>query len=152
MTRTTAREIAVQLGFSVVMTEQFAEEVLDEFFEKEHYETLGRENSLFAEYPDDKQMDYIRAVVGLVFTHRVELDAYIEKYAKGWKVGRISKTAAAIMRVAMCEILYMPEIPDAAAINEAVELAKGYEDEDVVAFINGVLGGFIRGEVENREE
>ncbi len=152
MTRTTAREIAVQLGFSVVMTEQFAEEVLDEFFEKEHYETLGRENSLFAEYPDDKQMEYIRAVVGLVFTHRVELDAYIEKYAKGWKVGRISKTAAAIMRVAMCEILYMPEIPDAAAINEAVELAKGYEDEDVVAFINGVLGGFIRGEVENREE
>ena len=46
----------------------------------------------------------------------------------------------------------MPDIPNAAAINEAVELAKGYEDEDVVAFINGVLGGFIRGEVEGREE
>jgi N utilization substance protein B len=82
----------------------------------------------------------------------VELDAYIEKYAKGWKVGRISKTAAAIIRTAMCEILYMPDVPNAAAINEAVELAKGYEDEDVVAFINGVLGGFIRGEVENKEE
>ena len=152
MTRTTAREIAVQLGFSVVMTEQFAEDVLDEFFEKEHYETLGKENTLFAEYPDEKQMDYIRAVVQLVFEHRVELDAYIEKYAKGWKVGRISKTAAAIMRVAMCEILYLPDIPNAAAINEAVELAKGYEDEDIVAFINGVLGGFIRGEVENKDE
>ena len=152
MTRTTAREIAVQLGFSVVMTEQFAEDVLDEFFEAEHYETLGKENPLFAELPDETQMEYIRTLVGLVFAHRVELDAYIEKYAKGWKVGRISKTAAAIIRTAMCEILYMPDVPNAAAINEAVELAKGYEDEDVVAFINGVLGGFIRGEVENKEE
>lgn len=151
MTRTTAREIAVQLGFSVVMTEQFAQDVLDEFFEKEHYETLGKENELFSEYPDEKQMEYIRALVELVFTHRVELDAYIEKYANGWKVGRISKTAAAIMRTAICEILYMPDVPNAAAINEAVELAKGYEDEDVVAFINGVLGGFIRGEVEKEE-
>ncbi len=151
MTRTTAREIAVQLGFSLVMSEQFADELMDEFFEAEHYESLGRENSLYAEFPDDAQMNYIRALVQLIFDHRVELDAYIEKYAKGWKIGRISKTAAAIMRCAMAEILYMPDVPDAAAINEAVELAKGYEDEDVVAFINGVLGGFMRGEVENKE-
>ncbi len=149
MTRTTAREIAVQLGFSLVMSEQFADELMDEFFEAEHYESLGKENPLYAELPDEVQMNYIRALVQLIFDHRVELDAYIEKYAKGWKIGRISKTAAAIMRCAMAEILYMPDVPDAAAINEAVELAKGYEDEDVVAFINGVLGGFMRGEVEN---
>ncbi len=152
MTRTTAREIAVQLSFSLVMTEQFADELLDAFFEEEHYASLGRENELYAEYPDEKQMEYIHALTRLVFEHRVELDAYIEKYAKGWKIGRISRTAAAIMRCAMCEILYMPDIPDSAAINEAVEIAKGYEDEDVVAFINGVLGGFMRGEVENKTE
>ncbi|MBE7016713.1 MAG: transcription antitermination factor NusB [Ruminococcaceae bacterium] len=151
MTRTTAREIAVHLGFSLVMSEQFADELMDEFFETEHYESLGKENPLYAEFPDETQMNYIRALVQLIFDHRVELDAYIEKYAKGWKIGRISKTAAAIMRCAMAEILYMPDVPDAAAINEAVELAKGYEDEDVVAFINGVLGGFMRGEVENKE-
>lgn len=147
MTRTTAREIALQLGFSVVMTESFAGDVLDSFFEEEHYHSLGGESQLFAEYPDAKQMDYIRRLVKLIFDHRVELDAYIEKYAKGWRVERISKTASAIMRCAMCEILYMDDVPNAAAINEAVELAKGYEDEDVVAFINGVLGGFVRGEV-----
>ena len=50
------------------------------------------------------------------------------------------------MRCAVCEILYMDDVPDAAAINEAVELAKGYDDPDTVAFINGVLGGFMRGE------
>lgn len=147
MTRTTAREIALQLGFSLVMCEEFPENVLDEFFDAEHYATLGGESKLFAEYPDDKQMDYIRRLVKLIYDHRVETDAYIETYARGWKVGRISKTATAIMRCAMCEVLYMDDVPNAAAINEAVELAKGYEDADVVAFINGVLGGFMRGEV-----
>ena len=52
--------------------------------------------------------------------------------------------ASAIMRVAMYEILYMPEIPNSAAINEALEIAKKYEDEKVVAFVNGILGSFVR--------
>ena len=43
----------------------------------------------------------------------------------------------------------MEEIPDSAAINEAVELAKGYDNPDTVAFINGVLGGFMRKDTEN---
>ena len=45
----------------------------------------------------------------------------------------------------------MPDIPDAASMDEAVELLKGYEDADVVAFVNGVLGGFYRGEVKPEE-
>ena len=52
----------------------------------------------------------------------------------------------------MCEILYMDDVPNAAAINEAVELAKGYEEPETVAFINGVLGSFVRGEVEPEAE
>lgn len=151
MTRTTAREIAVQLGFSVVAAEELAENVLDSFFDEEHYASLAEENSLYSEYPDTRQMNYIRTVVRLIFEHRPELDAYIEKYARGWKASRISKTAGALMRCAMCEILYMEDIPDAAAINEAVELAKKYENEDVVAFINGVLGSFVRGEKDPEE-
>ena len=56
------------------------------------------------------------------------------------------------MRCAMCEILYMDDVPNAAAINEAVELAKGYEEPETVAFINGVLGSFVGGEVEPEAE
>lgn len=56
--------------------------------------------------------------------HAAELDADIEKYAKGWRFERISLVASAIMRVAMYEILYMQDIPNGAAINEAVEIAK----------------------------
>ena len=54
--------------------------------------------------------------------------------------------ASAIMRVAMFEILYMQDIPDKAAINEAVEIAKKYETPETVKFINGILGSFVRQE------
>lgn len=144
MTRPIAREIAIGLGFSLIINGELAEGALDEFFDREHYDSLSAENPLFEEYPDKKQMKYIYDLVMLISVHMLELDDYIERHSEGWKLGRISKTAAAIMRCAMCEILYMDDIPDAVAINEAVELAKGYEDEDTVAFINGVLGGFVR--------
>ena len=146
MTRTTARELALQLSFAVAAGGDFAPDALDTFFESEHYASLSGENPIFDEYPDERQMRYIRTLVQLTFDHRVQLDAYIQKYASGWRVERISKTAVAIMRAAMCEILYMDEVPNAAAINEAVELAKRYEEKDAAAFINGVLGGFVRGE------
>ena len=60
----------------------------------------------------------------------------------------MSKTALAVLRCCLCEIMYMEDIPDSAAINEAVELAKGYDEPDTVAFVNGVLGGYMRGRSE----
>jgi N utilization substance protein B len=81
-----------------------------------------------------------------VFDHSAELDGYIEQYAKGWRFSRIDRVASAIMRVTMYEILYMPEIPNKVAINEAIEIAKKYLDDDVVKFVNGILGSFVRSE------
>ena len=140
------------MGFSVAASGETAEETLERFFETEHYASMAEENPLFAETPDEQQMNYIRALVGLIAEHRAELDAYIEKYARGWTASRIDRTAGAILRCAMSEILWLPDVPNAAAINEAVELAKKYEDEDVVAFINGILGSFVRGEIETKED
>lgn len=148
MTRTVAREIAIQLSFAAQLAGEDARETADVFFTPEYFETLAEEDTLFREYPDEQQLAYIRRLTGLVYDHMYELNHYIEKYAKGWKLGRISHIAAAILRCAMCEILYMDDIPNAAAVNEAVELAKGYEEPETVAFINGILGSFIRGEVE----
>ena len=122
-----------------------AEEALDRFFDREHYATLAIEGEQFAEYPDAGQMPYIRALAMMTVEKRAELDGYIGTYAHGWTARRLSRTAGAILRCAMCEILYLPDVPDAAAINEAVELAKKYEGEEGPAFINGVLGGFVRG-------
>ncbi len=153
MTRTAARELAILLGFAAGADgAETAQETMDRFFEPEHYASMAEENPLFAEYPDERQMEYIRSLVTLIAERRETLDAYIEKYARGWKAERISRTAGAVLRCAMSEILWLPEVPNAAAINEAVELAKKYEDADTVAFINGILGGFVRGEVEQEQE
>ena len=148
MTRTTAREIAIQLSFAASATGREPAEIADEFFSEEHFATLAAEDELFSEYPGKKQLVYIRELTGLIGEKREELDSYIERYAKGWKPERISRTALAVLRCAMCEILYMEEIPNAAAINEAVELDKKYDEPDTVAFVNGVLGGFVRGELD----
>ena len=146
MKRTTARELAIQLSFAAAASGVAPEQMLDSFFDREHYESLGAEQEIFAEYPDEKQMDYIRRLTLLTAENRSEIDGFIERYARGWKIERISRTALAVMRCAICEILYMEDIPNAAAINEAVELDKNYDEPDTVAFVNGVLGGFMRGE------
>ena len=73
--------------------------------------------------------------------------SWTAKYSKGWSFARIPLVASAIMRVAMYEILYMPDIPHGASINEAVEIAKKYETPETVKFINGILGTFVRQEI-----
>lgn len=153
MTRTAARELAVQLCFRLAQNPETSPgEALDEFFDREYFNSLSKEEEMCPEYPDELQMEYIRRLTEGTAERRGELDGYIEKYAKGWKVSRISKTALAVLRTAMYEILHMDDVPNAAAINEAVELAKGYEEADTVAFINGILGSFVRGELEREAE
>ena len=76
--------------------------------------------------------------------HLQELDDAIAKRLKGWKLSRISRVSHALLRLAVCEMLYFGDIPVGASINEAVELAKTYGDADAPRFINGVLGSIAR--------
>ena len=118
------------------------------FFEEEYFRALPAEDTLFAEIPGEREMDYICRLVNGIRELREELDAVVERYAQGWKLSRISTTALAALRCAIYEILYMPDIPPSASINEAVELAKSYDEPETVSFINGILGSFMR----DREE
>ena len=147
MTRKAAREIAVRLCFAISENPSDSDTLLSVFFSEEYYSSLKDEDGVFANVPDELQREYITRLVMGVHQHSAELDGYIEKYAVGWKFGRISRTAVAIMKTAMYEVLYMPDVPGKAAINEAVELAKSYESPETVPFINGVLGSFIRTEL-----
>ena len=146
MTRKNAREIAVRLCFGLSATNENANALLERTFDKDYYESLKAEDELFSEYPDEKQLEYISRIVKGVGLHSAELDDYIMKYAKGWQFSRISRTALAAMKTAMFEMLYMPDVPNSAAINEAVELAKRYDEADTVSFVNGVLGSFVKNE------
>lgn len=73
-----------------------------------------------------------------------QLDEAIEPRLKGWKLSRISRVSLTLLRLAVCEILYFDNIPVGASINEAVELAKIYGDDEAPKFINGVLGAVAR--------
>jgi N utilization substance protein B len=146
MTRTAAREIAVRLCFCISENPMNPSYMLRDFFDEEHYASMKGEDKLYEELPDKKQSEYIERLVTGCHEHSAELDGYIEKHAKGWKFGRISRTAVAIMKAAMFEVLYMPDVPNKAAISEAVELSKRYEPKETVSFVNGVLGSFSREE------
>ena len=147
MKRTVAREIAVRLCFSLSENPTDPHSYMENVFEESYYATLKDEDELYDTNPDVSQLEYINRLVIGVFDHSAELDGYIDKYAVGWRFGRISRTAVAIMKAAMYEVLYMPDIPNRAAINEAIELAKSYDPPETVAFINGVLGAFSRSEM-----
>ena len=147
MNRSTAREIAVNFAFELAFSDERAEALLARELTPEAFALRGREEPIYAQFPGEGELDYITRLVRGVGGHGAELDGYIDKYAKGWKFSRIDRVASAIMRVAMYEILYMPDVPDKAAINEAVEIAKKYVDDDVVKFINGILGSFVRTEL-----
>ncbi len=146
MTRSTARELAMHLSFELSFSSQTADELLEYAMTRTIFTMIGEEEPLYAEFPNEKQREYIASLVRGVYAHCAELDEYISRYAIGWNFSRIPRVAVAIMRVAMYEILYMQDVPNAAAINEAVELCKHYEDAEVVSFVNGILGSFVRKE------
>lgn len=151
MNRSTAREIAVHFAFELAFSSDRAGELLERELTPESFAARAQDEPLYAEFPGESELDYITTLVRGVGGHGAELDGYIEKYAKGWRFSRIDRVASAIMRVTMYEILYMPDVPNKVAINEAVEIAKKYLDEDVVKFINGILGSFVRTELPEQE-
>lgn len=148
MTRSIARHLAIQLCFASASSGREPAELAADFFTEEHFASLKEVDELYAELPGEKFLDYIVRLSTLVFEKKEELDEVIGRYARGWDVNRISKTALTILRCAICEILYLEDVPAGAAINEAVELDKNYDEPDTVAFVNGILGSFVRAELQ----
>ena len=87
--------------------------------------------------------DFVRDVVYGVVTHKEEIDETANKFMKDWTIDRIDKTGKAILRVGLFELMYT-DTPDIVVINEAVELAKKYSDDNVRKIINAVLDKYIR--------
>ena len=130
MTRKDARENCFKLLFEYEVQKITAEEALSLFYELTE-EVEG-------------QSDYIDNTVKTAISNIEEIDAVIEKFSNGWKISRLAKVTLAVLRVAVCELLYMNDIADGIAINEAVEIAKIYNDEKSAKFVNGVLSSVYK--------
>ncbi len=82
--------------------------------------------------------EYAIEIIGTVNSHRQEIETHIEAVLVAWQLNRLPKIDQDILRISVAEMLFL-ELPVKIAINEAVELAKRYSDDDGFRFINGVL-------------
>ena len=128
MTRKMAREEA----FILIFEKAFNDSELDEIL------------SVACEVRDLEPDEYIEKVFYGVFENIEEIDSVISENAVGWKIGRISKTALSVLRLAIFEIKYYDEIPASVSVNEAVELCKKYATKEDASFVNGILSTVIK--------
>ena len=82
--------------------------------------------------------EFVKDIVYGVITHQNELDEIANKALNNWTIDRLGNTDQAIIRMGVYELLYT-DTPDIVAINEAVELAKNYSDDEVRKMINAAL-------------
>ena len=130
MKRSQARELAMQLLFSMEARNDFSPECKDAFLEF---------------YPPENQKNYVNSVYGAFADHMEEVDAAIEANAEHWHKDRIAKVDLAVLRVAIAEMTFAEEpTPEGVAINEAVNIAKKFGSEESGRFVNGVLGNYSR--------
>lgn len=103
-------------------------------------------DNLLNEIPASAEaMPYIKEVVLGVMDKEDELCGIISaNLADRWKIERISKVARTVLMLAIYEMKYVEDVPDKVAINEAVELAKKFDEPDSSSFVNGVLASVVR--------
>ena len=128
MSRQLARETAFKMIFqmdvgknALEVAERTMEEALDEGLIKK------------------RDTAYILELVAGVADKKDELDAFIAEHAKGWTLDRINVIEKNLIRLALYEIRHMENIPYEVSVNEAIELAKRYGEDDAYSFVNGIL-------------
>lgn len=131
MNRRTLREQVFKLLFRIEFNNQ---------------EEMQQQCSYFFEDSDNQiledDMDYIQYKFNMIMDHLSEIDRLINEKAKGWSTQRMGKVDLTIIRLAVYEILYDEDVPTNVAINEAVELAKKFGQDESYGFVNGILAKF----------
>lgn len=96
----------------------------------------------------DIENEFVKDVVYGIMTYQKDIDDLANKYLNGWDISRLGNTDQAILRIAIYELMYT-KTPSIVCINEAIELAKKYSDDDVRKMINGVLDKIYHEKVDN---
>lgn len=146
MNRRTAREITLSLVFGYSFnTDVMPEELLKLYLNYNDFEP----GVTVKEVQKDK---YITSTYAGVVDKLPEIDPLIAEASHNWHFDRISRVAQAILRLAAYEILFIEDIPPKVSVNEAVELAKKYDEDKSYTFINGILGNIIRKITSDKDE
>lgn len=116
---------------------------LDLLFESEMRGVVATE--LLATRPSNElsQGEYVQTLVSGVSEHRAKIDELINTYAEGWDMDRMPVIDRNLLRIALFEILWNPEVDDKVAVSESVEIAQELSTKDSASYINGILGRVI---------
>lgn len=139
MIRRKGREIALQVLYQIEVTNTDWEKALEGYHK---YLNIEEESAfLFGQ-------ELVRGVVA----HKEGLDNLIQKYTPSWPLERLNITDKNILRIAIYEFLYRPDIPPIVSINEAIELAKIFGTDESPGFVNGVLDKIYKNEIQPKEK
>ena len=123
--RTRGREAALQILYAVDLAGDSYEQA-----ERLHWAHLAA---------SVEGKDFAESVIASVSAHAQEIDAVIRKVSEHWRLERMPRVDRNILRLGVCELMFMPDVPRRVTLNEAVELAKRYGGEGSPGFVNGVL-------------
>jgi N utilization substance protein B len=96
------------------------------------------------EIDSQEDADYIEERAAKIHEKLEEIDKLIDENTEGWNTKRMGKVELSVLRLAVYEMRYDADIPDGVAINEAVEIAKKYGQENSGAFVNAILGKIVK--------
>ncbi|MEG2788445.1 MAG: transcription antitermination factor NusB [Romboutsia sp.] len=154
--KVTSREYMMKLIYQADVTKEDMNEILDVFLKNNSEYIINRYEELRLQYSNNPEIelgnleledtidkDYIIKMCGYLNENNDKINEIINKCAKNWTVNRMPKVDASILKLAICEILFMEEIPNKVSINEAIEISKIYCDDKAPKFINGILGSVV---------
>lgn len=155
----TTREYMMKLIYQAEINKEGMENLesmIDSFIEGNLEYIIARYEELRLQYSNNPNIklenitsedvvdrEYMERVSCYLKDNHEKVDELINKYAKNWSVSRMPKVDISILRLSLCEILCLEDIPKRVSANEAVELAKIYSDDKAPKFINGILGSVI---------
>lgn len=134
LSRHEIRQKAVQALFPLDVNQVLEKkDAIDAALELEHDDMIDKSQESFIP-------DYLDFLVTNVCEKKTELDERIKRHLrKGWRIERLSKMDLVILRIGLFEMLYVEDVPNKVALNEAIELTKTFSDEQSRKFVNGIL-------------
>lgn len=131
MQRSAMRELAFKLIYGIEIQKEYDEDYLELFIDNN-------------EINEDEVKNYLNEIKEGIEKNKNEIDKLIaDNLKKNWSLNRISKINLSLIKIAIFEMVYL-KLPYKIAINEAIELAKKYADEQAPIFINGILASVVK--------
>lgn len=160
--KVTSREYMMKLIYQADINKEDIEIILDTFLDDNFEYIINRYEELRLQYSNNPDIElgnlelddlidkaYMKNICKYLKENSEKINELINKYAKNWTVDRMPKVDLAILKLAICEILFAKEIPSKVSVNEALEISKVYCDDKAPKFINGILGSIIN-EIEEK--